>query len=140
MRSLAKSTINTKRNGGLYQNILMYGPPGTGKTMFAKVHIHDAHVYIHVQCICTYTCILTSLISRLLPAFQRIIPMYSTSNMLQYPCGMVRICTMKMHGLPRIIGVFPPMISMDTVKKFYAAALHDTLWRFAGIELMFINS
>ena len=37
MRSLAKSTINTKRNGGLYQNVLMYGPPGTGKTMFAKV-------------------------------------------------------------------------------------------------------
>ena len=37
MRSLAKSTVNTKRNGGLYQNVLMYGPPGTGKTMFAKV-------------------------------------------------------------------------------------------------------
>lgn len=37
MRSLAKSTFHTKRNGGLYQNVLMYGPPGTGKTMFAKV-------------------------------------------------------------------------------------------------------
>ena len=45
MRSLAKSTINTRRNGGLYQNILMYGPPGTGKTMFAKVH----------TCMCTCT-------------------------------------------------------------------------------------
>ena len=37
MRSIAKATINTKKNGGVYRNILMYGPPGTGKTMFAKV-------------------------------------------------------------------------------------------------------
>ena len=49
MRSLAKSTINTRRNGGLYQNILMYGPPGTGKTMFAKVHtcIHAHNVIVY---------------------------------------------------------------------------------------------
>ena len=84
--------------------------------MFAKVHIHNAHVYMYI------------------------VPMYSTSNMLQYPCGMVRVCTMKMHGLPRIIGIFPPMISMDTVKKFYAAALRDTLLRFTGIEFTVINS
>ena len=37
LRSLGKATINTKRNGGVYRNVLMYGPPGTGKTMFAKV-------------------------------------------------------------------------------------------------------
>ncbi len=37
LRSLCKATINTRQNGGLYQNVLMYGPPGTGKTMFAKV-------------------------------------------------------------------------------------------------------
>ncbi|KAL5491670.1 hypothetical protein EMCRGX_G017002 [Ephydatia muelleri] len=36
LRSLSKSTINTKNNGGVYKNVLMYGPPGTGKTMFAK--------------------------------------------------------------------------------------------------------
>lgn len=46
MRSLAKSTINTKRNGGLYQNVLMYGPPGTGKTMFAKsLAVHSGMDY-----------------------------------------------------------------------------------------------
>ena len=37
LRSLARATINTKRNSGIYRNVLMYGPPGTGKTMFAKV-------------------------------------------------------------------------------------------------------
>ena len=47
MRSLAKSTINTKRNGGLYQNVLMYGPPGTGKTMFAKVS-HSAIMELYI--------------------------------------------------------------------------------------------
>ena len=52
MRSLAKSTINTKRNGGLYQNILMYGPPGTGKTMFAKVHVH---VIMWYHCTCMHS-------------------------------------------------------------------------------------
>ena len=39
MRSLAKATIHTKKNGGVYRNVLMYGPPGTGKTMFAKVYM-----------------------------------------------------------------------------------------------------
>ena len=37
LRALAKATINTRSNGGVYRNVLMYGPPGTGKTMFAKV-------------------------------------------------------------------------------------------------------
>ena len=37
LRSLARATINTKRNSDVYRNVLMYGPPGTGKTMFAKV-------------------------------------------------------------------------------------------------------
>lgn len=34
---VAIATLNTKRNRGMYRNILMYGPPGTGKTLFAKV-------------------------------------------------------------------------------------------------------
>ena len=57
-----------------------------------------------------------------------------------YPCGKVHGCTMKTCGLPRITRVFPPMISADTVKKFYATALHDTLWRLAGIQFTVINS
>ncbi|XP_077313707.1 ATPase family AAA domain-containing protein 3A [Lithobates pipiens] len=36
VRDIAIATRNTKRNKGLYRNILMYGPPGTGKTLFAK--------------------------------------------------------------------------------------------------------
>lgn len=36
VRSLAVASRNTKKNGGVYQNVLFYGPPGTGKTMFAK--------------------------------------------------------------------------------------------------------
>lgn len=36
LRDIAISTKNTKRNNGLYRNILFYGPPGTGKTLFAK--------------------------------------------------------------------------------------------------------
>ncbi|XP_029346241.1 ATPase family AAA domain-containing protein 3 [Acyrthosiphon pisum] len=33
---VAIATLNTKKNRGMYRNILMYGPPGTGKTLFAK--------------------------------------------------------------------------------------------------------
>ncbi|XP_050533314.1 ATPase family AAA domain-containing protein 3 [Daktulosphaira vitifoliae] len=33
---VAVATLNTKKNRGMYRNILMYGPPGTGKTLFAK--------------------------------------------------------------------------------------------------------
>lgn len=37
LRDIAITTRNTKRNHGLFRNILFYGPPGTGKTLFAKV-------------------------------------------------------------------------------------------------------
>lgn len=37
LRDIAIATRNTKKNKGMYRNILMYGPPGTGKTLFAKV-------------------------------------------------------------------------------------------------------
>jgi ATPase family AAA domain-containing protein 3A/B len=37
LRDIALTTQNTKRNGGMFRNVLFYGPPGTGKTMFAKV-------------------------------------------------------------------------------------------------------
>uniref|UniRef100_A0A915DMC3 Uncharacterized protein n=1 Tax=Ditylenchus dipsaci TaxID=166011 RepID=A0A915DMC3_9BILA len=36
LRDVAITTKNTKRNLGLFRNVLFYGPPGTGKTMFAK--------------------------------------------------------------------------------------------------------
>ena len=37
LQEISRATANTKRNGGVYRNLLFYGPPGTGKTMFAKV-------------------------------------------------------------------------------------------------------
>uniref|UniRef100_A0A2K6B580 ATPase family AAA domain containing 3C n=1 Tax=Macaca nemestrina TaxID=9545 RepID=A0A2K6B580_MACNE len=36
VRNMAIATRNTKKNNGLYRNVLLYGPPGTGKTLFAK--------------------------------------------------------------------------------------------------------
>ena len=36
LRDIAIATKNTRKNGGLYRNVLFYGPPGTGKTLFAK--------------------------------------------------------------------------------------------------------
>jgi len=36
LRELAVTTRNTKKNRGMYRNVLFYGPPGTGKTLFAK--------------------------------------------------------------------------------------------------------
>jgi ATPase family AAA domain-containing protein 3A/B len=36
LREIAVSTRNTKKNNGLFRNLLMHGPPGTGKTLFAK--------------------------------------------------------------------------------------------------------
>ncbi|EDO42350.1 predicted protein [Nematostella vectensis] len=36
LSSISIATSNTKRNKGMYRNLLFYGPPGTGKTMFAK--------------------------------------------------------------------------------------------------------
>ncbi|TMS35462.1 hypothetical protein L596_002860 [Steinernema carpocapsae] len=36
LRDVAITTKNTKRNHGLFRNVLFYGPPGTGKTLFAK--------------------------------------------------------------------------------------------------------
>lgn len=36
LRDIAISTANTRRNKGLFRNVLFYGPPGTGKTLFAK--------------------------------------------------------------------------------------------------------
>jgi len=36
LRDIAITTKNTKRNKGMYRNLLMHGPPGTGKTLFAK--------------------------------------------------------------------------------------------------------
>ncbi|CAF4753242.1 unnamed protein product [Pieris macdunnoughi] len=36
LRDVAIAAKNTRRNRGLYTNLLMYGPPGTGKTLFSK--------------------------------------------------------------------------------------------------------
>ena len=56
------------------------------------------------------------------------------------PCGKVRGNTMKTRGLPRITHAFPRVVSADTVKKFYAATLHDTLRRYVGVQYTVINS
>ena len=40
LRNVTASTVNTRRNRGMYRNLLFYGPPGTGKTLFAKVCCH----------------------------------------------------------------------------------------------------
>ncbi|XP_007905107.1 ATPase family AAA domain containing 3 [Callorhinchus milii] len=46
VRDIAIATRNTKKNKGLYRNILMYGPPGTGKTLFAKkLAVHSGMDY-----------------------------------------------------------------------------------------------
>ncbi|XP_057305037.1 ATPase family AAA domain-containing protein 3-A-like [Hydractinia symbiolongicarpus] len=42
LQEIALSTANTKRNNGMYRNLLLYGPPGTGKTMFAKSLAHHS--------------------------------------------------------------------------------------------------
>jgi len=42
LNEIAVATSNTKRNRGLYRNLLLYGPPGTGKTMFAKSLAHHS--------------------------------------------------------------------------------------------------
>ncbi|CAG0881751.1 unnamed protein product [Cyprideis torosa] len=36
LRDIAIATRNTKKNVGMYRNVLMHGPPGTGKSLFAK--------------------------------------------------------------------------------------------------------
>uniref|UniRef100_A0A914ZWG8 ATPase family AAA domain-containing protein n=1 Tax=Parascaris univalens TaxID=6257 RepID=A0A914ZWG8_PARUN len=42
LRDIAITTKNTKRNFGLFRNVLFYGPPGTGKTLFAKLRVWRA--------------------------------------------------------------------------------------------------
>ncbi|KHJ95350.1 hypothetical protein OESDEN_04706 [Oesophagostomum dentatum] len=37
LRDIAITTANTRRNKGLFRNVLFYGPPGTGKTLLLKV-------------------------------------------------------------------------------------------------------
>jgi len=44
LREIAIATRFTKRNHGLFRNLLMHGPPGTGKTLFAKVNICFARI------------------------------------------------------------------------------------------------
>ena len=46
----------------------------------------------------------------------------------------------KYHENAQITHAFLRMISADTVKKFYAAALRDTLQRYADVQFTVINS
>lgn len=46
LRDLAIAVRNTKRNRGLYRDVLFYGPPGTGKTLVAKkLAVHSGMDY-----------------------------------------------------------------------------------------------
>ncbi|XP_055946210.1 ATPase family AAA domain-containing protein 3-B-like [Argiope bruennichi] len=36
LSKITVATRNTKKNKGMYRNLLLYGPPGTGKTLFVK--------------------------------------------------------------------------------------------------------
>ncbi|VDN02064.1 unnamed protein product [Thelazia callipaeda] len=42
LRDIAITTKNTKKNYGLFRNVLFHGPPGTGKTLFAKSLAHHS--------------------------------------------------------------------------------------------------
>ncbi|PRD24208.1 UNVERIFIED_CONTAM: atad3 [Trichonephila clavipes] len=37
LSKITVATRNTKKNKGMYRNLLLYGPPGTGKTLFVKI-------------------------------------------------------------------------------------------------------
>lgn len=51
---VAIATLNTKKNRGMYRNILMYGPPGTGKTLFAKVKFNEFLYYVMIHLLKMY--------------------------------------------------------------------------------------